>query len=166
MGPATAGQFTLFFILLVFSLVKTPRRGLPFHCDSLLIPTFHLFTLSACAPVCLIAQIPTVRARRGPSRQPRRPLRDGPECAQLVLPLPHSLGHYSWYATSFTDFLSCLCLSTTTIIAPVSFLPSFLIHYYITIFFCTAGTIFGFLFLCFLAYLEYRRRVKKAAMER
>ncbi|KAJ1444116.1 hypothetical protein B484DRAFT_388979 [Ochromonadaceae sp. CCMP2298] len=28
------------------------------------------------------------------------------------------------------------------------------------------GTIFGFLFLCFLAYLEYRRRVKKAAMER
>lgn len=28
------------------------------------------------------------------------------------------------------------------------------------------GTIAGFLFLCFLAYLEYRRRVKKAAMER
>jgi hypothetical protein len=28
------------------------------------------------------------------------------------------------------------------------------------------GTIFGFLFLCFLAYMEYRRRVKKAAMER
>lgn len=28
------------------------------------------------------------------------------------------------------------------------------------------GTVAGFLFLCFLAYLEYRRRVKKAAMER
>jgi len=28
------------------------------------------------------------------------------------------------------------------------------------------GSIFGFLFLCFLAYMEYRRRVKKAAMER
>lgn len=33
-------------------------------------------------------------------------------------------------------------------------------------FFFHTGTIFGFLFLCFLAYLEYRRRVKKAAMER
>lgn len=28
------------------------------------------------------------------------------------------------------------------------------------------GSIAGFLFVCFLAYLEYRRRVKKAAMER
>lgn len=31
---------------------------------------------------------------------------------------------------------------------------------------CLAGTLFGFLFLCFVAYLEYRRRVKRAAMER
>jgi hypothetical protein len=28
------------------------------------------------------------------------------------------------------------------------------------------GSIFGFLFLCFLAYLEYKRRTKRAAMER
>jgi hypothetical protein len=28
------------------------------------------------------------------------------------------------------------------------------------------GSLFGFLFLCTLAYLEYRRRVKRAAMER
>lgn len=125
-----------------------------------------------CHTPCLlptIEQISVVRARCGPRRQPRRGLRDGPERLQLVLPVAHTLGHHPRYVLRVSS-----CIGSSEIVAyytarhlACNLLCSLcFVNHQSSFLLLHLGTIFGFLFLCFLAYMEYRRRVKKAAMER